>query len=212
VSTFVCACGLKLAPAAWNSGRPGEGIVHLSKQFVGFLLADSVAEAVAKLLPGQRHRGVDVAWVPQCHERDPQRRDRQREHSLDRRGVDPDRRGGVSVAEQLLGEQTAERVPNDDRAAGQRCHVRGVVLGNLVDSVVRDRTWVGAGRLNGVGVTWPARRGRVVTVVVEQLDPRLPRAGVQPQAVNEHHGRTNFSHLCSLTGTLRVEVRMRPST
>ena len=40
------------------------------------------------------------------------------------------------------------------------------MVGNLVDSVDRDRIGVGSGRLHGVGVSWPARRGRVVTTVV----------------------------------------------
>ena len=30
VLTFACECGSKLAAAAWNSGRPGEGMVQRS--------------------------------------------------------------------------------------------------------------------------------------------------------------------------------------
>ena len=62
VSTLVSACGLKLALAAWNSGRAGEGIVHLSNSSPDSSSSDAlpkpywncslVSEIAASMLPG----------------------------------------------------------------------------------------------------------------------------------------------------------------
>ena len=53
---------------------------------------------------------------------------------------------GPPVVEELLRDQAAEGVPDDDRGHRQACDELGVGLGDPLDTDVRHRRRVGAGR------------------------------------------------------------------
>src|SRR5882762_10360033 len=80
--TLVAEYGLRVAVAAWNSGRP---------------------------------RALEVERVAQHRERGPQRGKRKLGHALDRGRVDRDRRGGKIAAQQVLHDQPAEGMTDEDR-------------------------------------------------------------------------------------------------
>ena len=162
VLTFAGECSEKLAPAASNSGLPGRRDRPLLVQRVRLLLADARCRSVPELLGGQRDGLVRVGGVLEDRQRRAQRGQRQRQHALDLRGVDRDRGRAEVLAEQLLGDHAAERVPDDDRPGRQLVDDVGVVRGDVVDAVVGDAVRVGAGQLDRVGDAGPARRdGRV---------------------------------------------------
>ena len=58
---------------------------------------------------------MQVRRVAQCREPGAELGERERQHALDLGGVDGDRRRADALAEQLLGEQPAEGVPDEDR-------------------------------------------------------------------------------------------------
>ncbi|CAG6397802.1 hypothetical protein SCOCK_60135 [Actinacidiphila cocklensis] len=173
--------GLEQRLARRRDGPPRE-------QRVGLLLGHGVAEREAELLGGQGHRAVLVRRVPEHRQRRSQRGQRQRQDPLDLGGVDRHGGRGQVLAEQLLGDHAAEGVADQDR---QRVHAsddRRVVLDDVVDAVVGDALRVLPRVLDAVGVAGPARRGRVVALLAEEVDPRLPGGAVQPQAVDEEDG------------------------
>jgi hypothetical protein len=100
-----------------------------------------------------------------------------------------DRGGGVVLAEQLLGDQPAERVADHHRQTRQSGDDLGVVPGDVVDAVAGDAVWVGPGIRDRGAVTGPAGCDRLIAPGFEQLDPRIPGAGVQRPGVTGFHPR-----------------------
>src|SRR3954470_15822709 len=54
------------------------------------------------------------------------------------------------------------------------------------------------GLLDGFGVAGPAGRHGCVAGLLEELQPRLPRGRVQPEAVDEDDGDAGFAHVVLL--------------
>ena len=73
---------------AW--GRHREGFV----EFLRLFLANGVGESVAELLVGQRDCAVAVGWIAEHRRCRLQRRERQREHSAEWRGINRHGYGG----------------------------------------------------------------------------------------------------------------------
>src|SRR5713101_9005011 len=69
-----------------------------------------------------------------------------------------------------------------------------VVAGHVVDSVAGDAVRVRAGQFDGLGDAGPARCGRLIARLLEALEPRRPRGGVQPQAVDEDNRSPGAGH------------------
>jgi hypothetical protein len=80
---------------------------------------------------------VQIRWVAQGGQGGAELGQRQREDALDLCGVDGDGGGADALAEQLLGDQAAEGVPDDDRAGVEGVDDLGVVSGGVVDAGVR---------------------------------------------------------------------------
>src|SRR6218665_2512007 len=91
-------------------------------------------------------------------------------------------------ADELLGDEAAERVADDHRRLLEIADDPGVVVGDLVDADVRDDVGGVAGSSDGGGLVRPAGRDGCVPLLLEEIDPGLPRRGVQPEAVDENDG------------------------
>ena len=87
----------------------------LVEQPVRFLFGHCVSEAEAKLFLRQGNRLVQIRRVAQTGQTGTQLRQGQRKDALDLGRVDRDAGGTVTLTEELLGEQTAEGVPDDHR-------------------------------------------------------------------------------------------------
>jgi hypothetical protein len=98
----------------WPGDRP------LREQAVGFLFGQLVAEPVTKFLCGEGDSLVEVRRVAQGRQRRAQLGQGQREDALDLSRVDRDGGDAEILAEELLGKQAAEGVPDDDRLGVQR--------------------------------------------------------------------------------------------
>src|SRR5207247_10033446 len=108
----------------------------------------------------------------------------------DRRRVDGHLCGSQILTQQALYHQATERVADDDGLCLELADDLGVVLDHVVDAVFGDPLRVLPGLLDGVLITGPAGRGRLVAGLPEPFDPRAPRVGVEPQTVDEDDGRT----------------------
>ena len=123
---------------------PGAGHVVTLVDPVGLLAAHGVGEGVVELLGGQRHRLTPVGQAAQDRERDPQGRERQPQHPLDRGGVDGHGGGAEPPVGQHLGERPAEGVAHDDRRPVQAPDDPVVVVDDPGDVEFRDRRRVPA--------------------------------------------------------------------
>jgi hypothetical protein len=121
-----------LANAASNSGRPGARDVPCVIQPGRLLHGDGVAERIAELCCGKGHRSLPVRRIAQDREGGAQLRGREHQYALDRRRIDCDCGGGEILAEQALGDQAAERMPDDYRLC--RADDAGIVLDNIGDA------------------------------------------------------------------------------
>ena len=185
VSTLAGECEERLAEAASKSGLPGEGTAQRSYSSSDSDLGDGVAEPVAELLLGQRDRLLLVARVPQRDRGDAQRRGRQEDHALDRRGVDRDPGGGEILAQESLHDEPAEGVADHDRLRVEPSDDLRVVVDDVVDAVAGNALRVRPGVLDRVPVAGPTGRRRLVARLPEEVDPGTPGVGVQPEAVDE---------------------------
>ena len=94
--------------------RAGDG--PRVEERVGLLFGDGVAEAVAELLGGQRHRPLLVGRIAEHREAGPAAgRTAATFTPLIGRRVDGDRGDGEIVGQELLGDEPAEGVPDHDR-------------------------------------------------------------------------------------------------
>src|SRR3984893_17343574 len=152
-----------------------------------FLLGKHVPEAVPELFRGERYRQLTVGRLAQRDRGDLQRGNREPKHAPDWRSVDRHCGSGEVLAEQPLRDKAAEGVADDDRRRLKPADDPGVVADHIVDALARHLAGVAAARLHRVRVTWPARCCRRVPRLLEQFQPRAPRAGMQPKTMNEYH-------------------------
>ena len=117
---------------------------------------------------------MQIRWIAQRGQTGPQLRERQRQHALDLCGVDRDGGRGQVLTEQLLGDEAAEGVSDDDRWRLEPVDDVGVVADGVVDPDVGDVLGVRPRLGHGVGFMGPAGCDRVVAGIAEQLLPRLP--------------------------------------
>src|ERR1700761_2778324 len=143
--------------------QAGRGNGEFLVQLLRLLFADRVGEGVAELVICQRDRAVPVRRVAERRRRGPQRRDWQRQHAAEWRRVDRHGHRRQAPAGQDLGEQSAERVPDDNRFPGQHPGDLGEVVGDLPDRLAREYLRVGVGLCRRLRIVWPARRKRRVT-------------------------------------------------
>src|SRR6266540_6060898 len=73
-----------------------------------------------------------------------------------------------------------------DRLGGEPAHRVDVVRDDVVEPVAGDAVGALAGLLYGGRFAWPARRGRLVAGLAEEIHPGPPRIRMQPEAVDEH--------------------------
>jgi hypothetical protein len=156
---------------------------------VGLLSGQRVGEPVAELLARQRDRAPQAGRVAQHRQGRPDLRKREHAHALDLGRGDRDGGAGAAVGQQALGDEAAEGVPDDDRRSVEQVDDLVVVVDGVVDARVRHVLRVQAGVGDGRRLAGPAGRDRVIARVAEALDPRAPARRVQPQAVDEDHGR-----------------------
>src|SRR5208283_5292946 len=95
-------------------------------------------------------------------------------HSLDLRRIDRDAGDADVLSKELLRDQAAEGVADEDRRRLQRPHDLGEVAGDVVDALVRDAIGILTGLGYGGGFAGPARSDRLVTFAAEALEPRAP--------------------------------------
>jgi hypothetical protein len=104
-----------------------------------------------------------------------------------------------------LRDQPAERMPDDDRLLIQLGDLARVVRDHLGKPAARNAIG-GSTRLGDRGaVTRPADRACRVARLAERIDPRVPRVGVQPEAVNEDDGSAALIHRKGSCHTLRED-------
>ncbi len=106
--------------------------------------------------------------------------------------VDRDGRGDVARGEQLLSDEAAEGMSDHDglglvlTAGVDDLHI---VVDDVLDSDVVEGVGVVTRLGDGVAITGPARGGRYrIPAFGEQVQPRLPGGGVDPQTVDEDDG------------------------
>jgi hypothetical protein len=166
-------------------GARGRHVVA-AEELVGLLLGERVGERVVELLLVERDRLVVAERVAQ-HRRDrADRRERQVEHALYRRGGDPDAGGAEPAVEQHLRERAAERVAHDDRRARQLADDPLVVVDDRVDLEAGDRRRVGVEGLDLTLHARPGGRDHLEALLALAVDPALPAARRHPEAVDEH--------------------------
>jgi hypothetical protein len=113
-------------------------------------------------------------------------RQRQRQHALDLRRIDGDGSAADPHADQLFGDEAAERVTDEHRRAVERRDDAFHVGDDVVDALIRDRARVGARCGNARWLFRPARRDGRVALGPEQIAPGRPARGMQPEPVNEN--------------------------
>jgi hypothetical protein len=126
----------KFAAAAWNRGRAGEGIVHRSYSSLDSCSLSALPNPNWKLLFGQRDGAMQVCRVAEGWQPGSQLGEREWQNAFDLCRVDGDRRGADALAEELLGEQPTERVPDDDGRLVEPGDDLGVMGGDVVDAEV----------------------------------------------------------------------------
>src|SRR6266702_8830101 len=159
--------------------------VHLV-QLVSFALVYGVGEGETELLVGKRDGAGVVEGIAQDRRRRLQRRERQRQHSAERGGIDRDRHGGYALASQHLRDEAAEGMADDGGLRLELADGVNVVIRYLLDSLVGSDLRVLLGLLDGVRVIWPARRECGVAPLFKQLAPVVPTTGEEPEAMYEH--------------------------
>src|SRR5207244_2357623 len=92
---------------------------------------------------------------------------------------------GQVAAEQVLHQETAEGVANEDGLALERLELPGDVLGDFGYAVAGHGGGLAAGGLGGRGIPGPTGGGRFVAAGAEKLQPVVPRLGVEPEAVDK---------------------------
>src|ERR1039458_8233761 len=187
--------GGEVGQGVLEQGLAGGGHGPAVEEIGGLLLSQRVAEAVAELRLRQRHGLLPVGRSAQGDRGDPQRRRGQVVDAFDGGRVDRHARGGQVLPEQPLHDEDAEGVPDDDGRRAQPPDDPGVVLDHVVDALPGDLLRLAPGLLDGVGGARPAGCDRRVPRLLEELDPRAPRCGVQPQAVHEDNGGICWRHL-----------------
>src|SRR5437879_5381372 len=172
----------------------GRRNVILGMQRVVLLLRDGVAETEVELFRRLRDRLRVVERIPQHRERALELGQRERQHAADLRGVERDRGRREPHPQQLLRDETAERVPDDDGLRGKFADDRGVMLDDVVDAHVGQALRMCVGFGDRRRLTRPPGGGGVVARGAEQLDPGLPGIGMEPQAMDEDYGGAGGGH------------------
>ena len=131
---------------------------------------------------------MEVGRVAQDRQRSTDLGQRQRQHALDLGRVDRHRSRGEVLTQELLGQKTAERVPDDDRLGIKRADDLGEVRYSVVDAGIGNKAGVLASCMDGVGLPGPARGDRLISGISVQIEPPVPAGGVQPQAVDKDDG------------------------
>src|SRR5207244_4873236 len=155
---------------------PGRRHVVRVVQLARLRLVERVRPAVAELLERERDRPAQVRRVGEYGSRRLQRRDRQRQYALERRGVDGDRRGRYALTRDLLGDEAAERVPDNGRFGGQLGNGGEIVVGDLLDHLAGEHRRVAPGLRHRLRVVGPDRRERRVPGLLEECPPPVPSA------------------------------------
>jgi hypothetical protein len=117
--------------------------------------------------------------------------------ALDRGAVDADPGSAESVADQQLGEGTAEGVPHDDRRGLQLFDDGGQVVHHFTDADIGDRVRVGPQFLQpGLALADSRIPGRQYpeTPLLIAGNPMLPGQRSHPQAVNQDNSVGCSSH------------------
>src|SRR5262249_35385305 len=182
---FVGRVGRDVGERRLEEGLAGRGDGPLVVELVGLLLAHRVAEAEAELFRRERDGAVFVGGVLEHREGGAQGRQPCGPDALDLRGVDRGGGGAPALAEQFLGDHAAEGVPDHDRGGWETIDDGGEVIGDVVDALVADSVRIGPRELDGVAVARPSGRQRRIAGIAEELFPRTPRRGVDPQPVDE---------------------------
>jgi hypothetical protein len=133
--------------------------------------------------------------------------DRERQHAPERCRIDGDRRIRGATTGQDLGEQPAERVPDEGRSRLQLADDGREVIGDLSHRLVGEDLGVLLRFVDRVGIVGPARRERGVAGLLEHDAPAVPTAGEQPEAVDEHDRvPPRLVRLVDLLGFVRGDV------
>ena len=213
VSTFTSVHGFRFAAAAWNSGTPAAGTAYVVVELLRLVLGHRVGEGVPELVVGQRDGPVPVA--PGCP--GPGRADFSAENgSGSTPGTAPGRWRPTPADRPRPATIWVSRPPNEcPTTTGLRSSRPMTSLKWSATSptdLLANTSGCSLGLLDGVGIVGPARRQRRVAGRREHLGPPVPAAGQQPQAVDEHDGRTpggvGAGHL--LFGCLGHDAHHRP--
>jgi len=130
------------------------------------------------LLPHPQRQALETAFgIAEGDARRAQRRDRQREHALERSGTDRDGGGGKTPPRENHGQQTPKRVADDDWLPIQAADDRFLVVGDLADTLAREHLRVLFGLGDRLGIVGPARGQRHVANLLEQCHPAVPARG-----------------------------------
>jgi hypothetical protein len=98
-------------------------------------------------------------------------------------GGQRDCRADRTLADEHLSQQAADPVADRDGRPAECADDAGQLFGQVADADGLEDLLT----IRGRGLTRPPVGDAVVAVAVELLGPRVPRAGVHPQAVDEHH-------------------------
>ena len=137
---------------------------------------------------------MEVRGVAQPRQACAQLGEREGKDALDLGGIDGNTRRPMTLAEELLHDEPAERVPDQDRGRREPVDHRSEVPGHVVDAEVRHRIGTLARLHDRRGLSGPARRPRVVAGVPEQVQPRSPAGRMEPEPVDEDHRRSRCFH------------------
>ena len=84
----------------------------------------------------------------------------------------------------------------------ERFELLGDMVGDFGNAIASDGVGVLAGCLGGLRIARPAGGDRLIAVGAEELDPVVPRLGMQPQAMHKDNwilgGFVRGHYLCSL--------------
>lgn len=96
------------------------------------------------------------------------------------------------LAQQFLGDQASERVPDHDRWFVEICDHLCVVIRHVLDAVSRDVLRMFARLTHRRRIPWPSGCHRGVPLRIEKLRPGIPRGRVHPESVDEQNSRVGL--------------------
>jgi len=101
------------------------------------------------------------------------------------RGIDGYRNSGGATAGEDLGEQAAERVPDERGLFRELADHVAEVVGDLPDTLAGEHLGVLVRVLDGAGIIRPARREGGIAGLLEHRTPAIPAGRQQPEPVDE---------------------------